>query len=145
MARPGLAQQGLDVYRANGCAYCHSQQVGQNGTFLEVALTEVGTNQPAVIDALLKLTKATEGQSAFVTALPELEAARAGATNATLLTGLPKAFLRSASREAADNAVKTLNSAGLKAQLWIVPAGPDLDRGWGKRRTVAEISSMTHR
>jgi cytochrome c oxidase cbb3-type subunit 2 len=25
--RPGLARQGLEVYRANGCSYCHSQQV----------------------------------------------------------------------------------------------------------------------
>ena len=26
-ARPGLANQGKEVYRANGCFYCHSQQV----------------------------------------------------------------------------------------------------------------------
>lgn len=25
--RPGLAQQGMDLYRANGCHYCHTQQV----------------------------------------------------------------------------------------------------------------------
>ena len=31
-----------------------------------------------------------------------------------------------------------MSSGGFKAQLWIVPAGPDLARGWGKRRTVAE-------
>jgi cytochrome c oxidase cbb3-type subunit 2 len=29
--RPGLAQQGGEVYRANGCQYCHSQQVQPNG------------------------------------------------------------------------------------------------------------------
>ena len=46
-ARAGAA--GLEVYRANGCAYCHSQQVGQTGTLLEVALTEAGTNQAATI------------------------------------------------------------------------------------------------
>lgn len=27
VARPGLAAQGEQVYRANGCVYCHSQQV----------------------------------------------------------------------------------------------------------------------
>lgn len=27
LARSGLAEQGLQVYRANGCVYCHSQQV----------------------------------------------------------------------------------------------------------------------
>jgi cytochrome c oxidase cbb3-type subunit II len=30
-ARPGLAQQGAEVYRANGCIYCHSQQVRPEG------------------------------------------------------------------------------------------------------------------
>jgi cytochrome c oxidase cbb3-type subunit 2 len=29
--RPGLAQQGMEVYRANGCIYCHSQQVRPQG------------------------------------------------------------------------------------------------------------------
>jgi cytochrome c oxidase cbb3-type subunit 2 len=29
--RPGLAQQGMEVYRANGCVYCHSQQVRPEG------------------------------------------------------------------------------------------------------------------
>ena len=67
-----------------------------------------------------------------------MAAARANATNAALLSGLPKAFLRSSTREAANAAVRTLNATGAKAQLWIVPVGPDLARGWGKRRTVAE-------
>ena len=55
LARSGLAQQGLQVYRANGCASCHSQQVGQTGTVCDVVLNEAGTNQPAVIAALLTL------------------------------------------------------------------------------------------
>ena len=29
--RPGMAAQGADVYRANGCVYCHSQQVRPRG------------------------------------------------------------------------------------------------------------------
>ena len=29
--RPGLAQQGREVYRANGCQYCHTQQVLPKG------------------------------------------------------------------------------------------------------------------
>jgi len=47
----GMAQQGLQVYRAQGCAYCHSQQVRQSGTVCEVMLNEIGTNQPALITA----------------------------------------------------------------------------------------------
>src|SRR5262249_37824205 len=29
--RPGMARQGAEVYRANGCYYCHSQQVRPKG------------------------------------------------------------------------------------------------------------------
>src|SRR5947208_12337497 len=55
VARDGLARQGLEVYRANGCAYCHSQQVRQTGTVCDVLLTSAGTNQPALIKALLTI------------------------------------------------------------------------------------------
>jgi len=30
-ARSGVAQQGFEIYRANGCIYCHSQQVRMEG------------------------------------------------------------------------------------------------------------------
>ena len=138
VARPGLARQGLEVYRANGCAYCHSQQVGQNGTVLEIALTDAGTNQATTIAALLSLAQAKDNEPAVWMALPasELRGSNLGATN--LLSGLPKAFLRGSNPVAARAAVKALNSTSAKAQLWIVPVGPDLARGWGKRRTVAE-------
>src|SRR5207247_8541199 len=55
-----------------------------------------------------------------------------------LLTGLPKPVLQAVSKFAADSAVKALNSAGARTELWVVPFGPDIARGWGKRRTVAE-------
>ena len=138
VARPGLAGQGLQVYRANGCAYCHSQQVGQTGTLLDIALTDAGTNQAATIAALLKLAEAPADQPTVLTALPALAPARSNASDAALLTELPKSFLRSSTREAANAAVKTLNSTSAKAQILIVPVGPDLARDWGKRRTVAE-------
>ena len=138
VARPGLAQQGLEVYRANGCAYCHSQQVGQTETVLELALTDAGTNQAATITALLKLAEGSTNLPATLTTLPPLQPGSSNAASAKILEGLPKAFLRSSTREAANAAVKALNSTSAKAQLWIVPVGLDLARGWGKRRTVAE-------
>ena len=138
VARPGLARQGLDIYRANGCAYCHSQQVGQTGTVLDVALTKPGTNQAATITALLKLAQAPANQPAVLTPLPPLDLAGSEAGNAMLLQGLPKALLRSSTREAANAAIRTLNATSAKAELRIVPTGPDLARGWGRRRTVAE-------
>jgi|CZKM01.1.fsa_nt_gi cbb3-type cytochrome oxidase cytochrome c subunit len=138
LARPGLAQQGLEVYRANGCAYCHSQQVGQTGTVVDIELTDAGTNQAATIAALLKLAEGSTNQPSALTKLTSLQPGESNDTNASILGGLPKAFFRSSSRQAANAAVKTLNSTSAKAQLWIVPVGPDLARGWGRRRTVAE-------
>ena len=35
VARPGLAAQGADIYRANGCVVCHSQQVRPTPADLE--------------------------------------------------------------------------------------------------------------
>jgi cytochrome c oxidase cbb3-type subunit 2 len=49
-------------------------------------------------------------------------------------------LLRSSTREAANAAVATLDATGAKAQLCILPAGPDIARGWGRRRSVAEDS-----
>ena len=119
--RPGLAAQGLAVYRANGCAYCHSQQVGQTGTVCDVVLTDTGTNQAALLIALRKVR-------------PMLSEAE----DKELMTGLPKTIRQGLSKEEAAAIVKTLTSSGAKASLWIVPVGPDIARGWGIRRTVAE-------
>jgi cytochrome c oxidase cbb3-type subunit 2 len=121
MARPGLASEGLQVYRANGCASCHTEQLGQTSTACEVVLSAAGTNQNALLSALLKLK-------------PELSEA----TAKTMLTELPQTVLVATNREDADAVAKDLGVGGAKAQIRIVPQGPDLARGWGKRRTVAE-------
>ena len=119
--RPGLARQGLAVYRANGCAYCHSQQVGQTGTICDVILTEAGTNATSTLVALRQVR-------------PSLSEAE----DNQLLTGLPKTIRQGIGKEAADAAVKILNTSGAKALTWIVPVGPDMAQHWGNRRTVAE-------
>ena len=134
VARPGLARQGMEVYRANGCAYCHSQQVGQTGTVVEIALTDAGTNHAATVAALLSLANAATNQSADLRPLPALELGGSDAAITNLLSGLPKAFFRSSSPPDAKAAVKALNATSAKAQLWIVPVGPDIARGWGRRR-----------
>jgi cbb3-type cytochrome oxidase cytochrome c subunit len=124
VARPGLARQGLEVYRANGCAYCHSQQVGQTGTVCDVLLTDAGTNQEAVVNSLIETFRKLN------LGLELVQAKR-------LIVGLPKAVLQGVTREAANEAAKALKSSGAKYELWIAPVGPDIARGWGKRRTVA--------
>jgi cbb3-type cytochrome oxidase cytochrome c subunit len=121
LGRPGLARAGLDVYRANGCAYCHSQQVGQTGTEFEIVLGDAGTNQAAVLAALQKLNPVvSEGELS------------------KMLSALPTTVLRTGERGEADSAVKALAGAGGKAALGVKPIGPDIARGWGNRRTVAD-------
>jgi hypothetical protein len=121
LARPGFAREGLDVYRANGCAYCHSQQVGQTGTVCDILLTEAGTNTPALIAALV-----------------HEKVANSAAEAQQLLVGLPKTILQGARPEKVADLPKALSVGGAKAALWVRPVGPDIARGWGKRRTVAE-------
>lgn len=121
LERPGLARQGAEIYRKNGCAWCHSQQVGQTATVCDVMLTDAGTNAPAMLSSLLKIKP---GQT------------EAGARE--LIAKLPQSVLQSVTRAEVDAALKALKAAGAKSELWIIPAGPDIARGWGKRRTVAE-------
>jgi len=117
--RPGLARQGLQVYRANGCAYCHSQQVQQKDTLVDVVVTEVGTNASRVADAL--------------------NTAQVGKFNGPgLAAGLPKTILRNIALQAGDSINSILKNAGAKSQLRLVPTGSDIDRGWGTRGTVAQ-------
>src|SRR6267154_2790278 len=114
VARPGLAREGLQVYRANGCAYCHSQQVGQTGTMCDVVLTEAGTNREALLVALRKVR-------------PSLSEAE----DQNLLASVPKTIRQGLTKESADSAAKTLSVGGAKAIAWIRPVGADIARGWG--------------
>jgi cbb3-type cytochrome oxidase cytochrome c subunit len=64
--RPGEANQGLQVYRANGCAACHTEQVQQTGVACEVVLTSAGKRNPAAVSNLvvtLKLSGLTEEEA----------------------------------------------------------------------------------
>ena len=67
LARPGFAREGREVYRANGCASCHSQQVGQSETVCDVILTAAGTNEQAAIAALRWRTSAEPNRGSCAT------------------------------------------------------------------------------
>jgi cbb3-type cytochrome oxidase cytochrome c subunit len=66
--RPGEANQGLQVYRANGCAACHTEQVQQTGVACDVVLTAPGKNPMAVSNLVstLKLNDLTEHEAEVV-------------------------------------------------------------------------------
>lgn len=118
VARPGLAAQGAEVYVAQGCVYCHSQQVGQDGVRVEVVLNDAGTNALATLAALTQLDAALGKPG--------------------ILASLPRAIHVVPSVGAADPILKMLSAVGAKAQVNIVPVGADISRGWGMRRSVAQ-------
>jgi len=120
-ARPGMAKQGLEVYRANGCVYCHSQQVGQEGTVCEIVLTDAGTNATATHAAIAKFN-------------PDLEKV----DTVVVLARLPKTILTVSDMNAAEPVLKAIETAGAKAEVKVSNVGPDIARGWGRRRTVAQ-------
>lgn len=118
LARSGLAQQGAEVYRSLGCVYCHSQQVGQEGVLCEVVLTDAGTNAAATLAALASLNKDL--------GKPEL------------LAALPKVLMPVADVPTSLPIIKAIADAGGKAEARVTALGPDIQRGWGKRRSVAQ-------
>jgi cytochrome c oxidase cbb3-type subunit 2 len=65
LQRTGNATLGLQVYRANGCAACHTEQVRQDGVACEVVLTSAGKNPTAVSNLVstLKLTGLTKEEA----------------------------------------------------------------------------------
>jgi cbb3-type cytochrome oxidase cytochrome c subunit len=118
LARPGLAQQGAEVYRAHGCVYCHSQQVGQDGSRVEVVLLTAGTNADNTISALAKVRPDLGKPETFI--------------------GLPKTIATVADMNATDAMVKAITEAGGKVEVNVISTGADIARGWGRRRTVAQ-------
>jgi len=117
IARSGLAQQGEQVYRSLGCVYCHSQQVGQQGTIVELVLEDAGTNADNTL-AAIKAVSPSLGVPAT-------------------MVGLPKTITTVADIPASDALVKAVTDAGGKIEANIVARGSDIPR-WGQRRSVAQ-------
>jgi len=127
--RTGEATLGLQVYRANGCAACHTEQVRQDSVAAEVSLTDLGSHKADDFKAF--------AQSLFI--LPELQPfTNALAANLKDWNGaLPKVFLSTGDKVIADEMVQRVNAAGVKSEARIVATGADIARGWGARRSVA--------
>src|SRR5688572_18086102 len=53
--RPGLAQQGAEVYRAQGCVECHSQQVRQTGVNFDLWLADPGSSKAELAATMARL------------------------------------------------------------------------------------------
>jgi cbb3-type cytochrome oxidase cytochrome c subunit len=129
LQRPGEATLGAQVYRANGCTACHSQQVRQQGVATEITLTDLGAHKPADLADFIK----------SLSELPEL-APYKNSLNASLKDwngGLPKTLWRGADQDIATEMADRLKAVGVKSETRIVATGADIARGWGSRQSVA--------
>lgn len=124
--RPGDAQAGLQVYRANGCVYCHSQQIGQSGVRFDVMLTKGGAFP----------MDAANVEKEILRVVPELASSmvRTGVANTNGFT-----FLHGVTKADADAVIKRITRVGQGVELVKIPnpEGGDLRLGWGVRRSVS--------
>ena len=120
VSRDGLARQGAEVYRANGCVQCHSQQVRQSGVSFDVVLKSPGTNHAAILAAVRNVNPALSGTDAE-----------------KLLAEKAPVIVKNVTKPEADNAKKALEVHEAQALVQVIPQGADIARGYGVRRTVA--------
>ena len=127
--RNGDATLGLQIYRANGCAACHTEQVRQEGVSCEVSLTSLGKNKAEdfkpFANSLLTLSEWQDHAKELSAAFKDW--------NGTL----PQVVLAKTDKESADKMGDLLKAAGCKSETRIYAFGTDLARGWGNRRSVA--------
>jgi cbb3-type cytochrome oxidase cytochrome c subunit len=127
--RTGDATLGLQVYRASGCAACHTEQVQQSGVLCDVVVTDYGKNQTAVRKIISEIMPAD---------VQESEAMRAhSVTEQHAVVNPSKTILQGVTKERADAASDKIIAVGGKVETHILAVGADIARGWGVRRSVA--------
>jgi cbb3-type cytochrome oxidase cytochrome c subunit len=128
--RPGDATLGLQVYRASGCAACHTTQVQQDGVSCEIALMSLGKNQPQEFKK-------------FIASLLELPLLNSRSNSVTIQLhawsgAVPQIIVTNLDADAANDLLQHISAAGCKAEVQVVATGTDIARSWGMRRSVAE-------
>jgi cbb3-type cytochrome oxidase cytochrome c subunit len=133
VGRPGEANLGLQVYRANGCAACHTEQVQQSGVNRDVVITSIGTNRAAYFHATEEI-----GDLIFKNNPKDknLDATWSGSVWPGYRPPLP--IFHNLTESIAVSASDKIVAAGGKAEIHVIATGPDIARGWGTRRSVAE-------
>ena len=120
--RTGDATLGLQIYRANGCAACHTEQIRQTGAANEISITSLG-------DFLASL---------LGTAPELMTASNTVAANLAGWNGeLPKVIYSGAADTVVSTLGDKLKAVGVKTEARVVARGADIARGWGTRQSVA--------
>lgn len=115
--RTGVAQQGAEIYRAQGCVECHSQQVRQTGVNFEVWLADAGSARPQLAAAMNQLKIADADK---------------------LIAQAPVKLLGGLTMLEASGIASQLTNGEARAQVVLATLGSDIQRGWGKRVTVSQ-------
>lgn len=117
----GDAALGLQVYRANGCAACHTEQVRQDGVVCNVVLANAGKNANAVSNlvAALKLNGLTKDEASDVS--DKITAAGGKAETHVVATGVDIARGWGVRKSVAEDYLYAA-----PVQLGSLRAGPDL-------------------
>ena len=130
----GNARYGEAVYKANGCAACHTQQVTHESVVLDVKALAGEKNLAAVQEAISRFRNVT-GRDA------------SGGAVLGLPVGEWETVVNGANAADASKARNFLAKAGASVDVQVRFRGEDLTqhdllnprgRGWGKRRSVAQ-------
>jgi len=130
LQRTGNATRGLQVYRANGCAACHTEQVRQDNVICNVFVTSLGKNSNAVwkiTSDIFSKNQKLAGQSALRKLVFDLSRQMDEFGS----------HVWEVSKNDADADADKITAAGGKVEIHIVPIGADISRGWGIRQSVA--------
>jgi cbb3-type cytochrome oxidase cytochrome c subunit len=125
----GAENLGAQVYRASGCAACHTEQIRQTGVMAELSLTSLGVQKPEEF----------KGYVRALLAIPELMgASNTIAGNIDKWNGeLPAVLYGGQDPAVASMLADKLKPVGVKTDSRIVATGADIARGWGSRQSVA--------
>jgi cbb3-type cytochrome oxidase cytochrome c subunit len=128
----GNARYGEAVYKANGCAACHTQQVTHESVVLDVKALAGEKNHAAVQEAISRFRNVT---------------GRDASSGAGFPIGEWETVVNGANAADASKARNFLAAAGASVDVQVRFRGEDLTqhdllnprgRGWGKRRSVAQ-------
>lgn len=129
--RGGLAERGAEVYRQEGCYYCHSQQVRATGYAFNLHVEPLNPAAPgpeaeALTNQVVKLIQDVANLDAKTAVLSVRTA--------------PKRILSAVSEAKVAAVRKSFAAIGAEKALGVelVPTGSDLERGWGLRQTVLQ-------
>lgn len=129
LQRTGEATLGLQVYKKYGCAACHTEQVRQTDAANEVVLTSLGDHSAQDFRDFI--------QSLMI--VPELmPASNTIMSHLTGWTGdVEKVIYSGDDSTVVSTLASKLKTVKVKAETRVVSIGPDIQRGWGMRQSVA--------